>query len=556
MAAPALLLLLALALSSTLAAVDPVGEVPSAPTAAAAAAALSAPPAVGPSFRKSEVVHIDAGLTLQGEVLDVGIGDVDGVPGNELSVAVYDRSLRRRELRVYGLPAGGGRTPEPVLTVPIKSDVLAWCWAEVRDEPGKELVLLTRSGAWAYAPGGEGYRDILRLVRQDLLYDVADPGELPRWPYVLPDADGDALLLPGIDGFAIWGPGGEDGAYVSGPLFEEQRVTDLRSFRGEGGSVVLASGGIQLTGNFHQGLAESRIAMPEPHLVSASARIDAPALLDVDGDGRLDVLRWRDGQLELHLAGPEGISIEPTRRERWAEQLTEGSGRLHATLRDLDGDGDLDVLANLRSERGGVMETNRTITLFVLINDGDALLPEQPRQLFKFEAAALLSDVADVNGDGLPDLVVTKLLGPSVLELTSPEGLKLTRSAVVFFGHGDGRFDKRPSIELEKTYGITSLDGAITERALRLDLDGDGIADLVDTDLRGNTVVHRTRLESSFFGGDTWEIEPTPWRRFEGQADMQATEVLDVNGDGLGDVLSHRGGRLTLLLSHRVGVGR
>jgi hypothetical protein len=521
--------------------------------AAAPAAALTAPSATDPE--SADVTHVDAGLTVDGEVLDVGVGDVDGRPGPELSVALYDRAAGRRELLVFGLSAQGGRTPEPVLSIPIKSDVLAWCWAEVRAEPGKELVLLTRSGAWAYAPGGDGYRDILRIVSSDLLYDVADPNELPRWPYVLPGESQDALLLPDPEGYTVWRPGGEGGTYLRSEHYEEE-LSESRGSRDGGIGVVVASGEIRFAADMGEHLAEgSRPEMPEAHLVRASAQLDAPAMLDVDGDGRLDMLRWKSGSLQLFMADAQGLPPEPTREESWAPAMREG-GNLNALLTDLDGDGDLDVLARMKGEKEEQLESNRDMTLFVLINDGETLLPEQPLQLFKFEAAALEARVADVDGDGIIDLVVNKLLGPSLLDLTSPDGLKVTRSVLVFFGEGGGRFKKRPSIEQQDTYDAASLNSAISSRRLTHDLDGDGHADLVDTDLRGNTVVHRTRLESSFFGGDTWEIEHTPWRRFEGLADMDTMQVLDVNDDGLGDLLSHKGRRLTLLLSRRTGGGR
>jgi hypothetical protein len=521
----------------------------------ATAAAATPPRALGTDPAPADVTHVDAGLTVDGEVLDVGVDDVDGRPGPELSVALYDRAAGRRELLVFGLSAQGGRTPEPVLTIPIKSDVLAWCWAEVRPEPGKELVLLTRSGAWAYAPGGDGYRDILRIVSSDLLYDVADPNELPRWPYVLPGERQDALLLPDPEGYTIWRPGGEGGAYLRSEHYDED-LSESRGNRDGGVGVVVASGEIRFSADMGDHLAVgSRPEMPEAHLVRAEAQLDAPAMLDVDGDGRLDLMRWKGGSLQLFMADAQGLPTEPTREESWAPAMSEG-GNLNALFTDLDGDGDLDVLARMKGDKEEQFESNRDMTLFVLINDGERLLPEKPLQLFKFEAAALEAQVTDVDGDGVTDLVVKKLLGPSLLALTSPEGLKVTRSVLVFFGEGGGRFEKRPSLEYEDTYDAASLGSAISSRMLSLDLDGDGQADLVDTDLRGNTVVHRTRLESSFFGGDTWDIEHTPWRRFEGLADMNTMQVMDVNDDGLGDLLSHKGRRLTLLLSRRTGGGR
>ena len=501
-----------------------------------------------------EVAHTDAGLSVDGRLLDVAVSDVDGLPGNELTLAVWAQDRRRRELRVYHLGAAG-RDAEPYLVLPVKADVVAWAWADVRPEAGHELVFLTRSGVWALTPDG-GYRDILKLVEAELLYDVADPGELPRWPYVLPDGGRDALLLPQADGYGIWRAGGPGGTYQRAAFFEEDGVTKAAgpSDRRRG-RLSISAGGVEFSGDVSGHMAEHPdITLHERDLVSAEARMNAPALLDVDGDGRLDLVRKRSKGLHIHLAGPEGIPAEPTRREEWPEAF--GEAKLGLALHDLDGDGDLDVLAQLEAERDGPLESNNDVSLLVLINDGERLLQDQPRQILKFEAAAIRTNVADVNADGLPDLVVSKILGPSLLELTSPEGLKVTRSMLVFFGEGGGRFARRPSIEREDVYDIASLGEAIVTRVLASDLDGDGLADLVDTDLAGNTIVYRLEHESSFFGGDSWSLERNPWRRFEGRADMRTTQVDDFNGDGLGDVLSHHGKHLTLLLSRRTGAGR
>ena len=96
---------------------------------------------------------------------------------------------------------------EPRQVVRVLQDVVAYCFADVRAEEGRELVLLTRTGAWSYSLLRDGYRgNVARLVTEDLLYDVPDPRELPYWSYVL-DSEGtasDRVLLPGRDGYSVW----------------------------------------------------------------------------------------------------------------------------------------------------------------------------------------------------------------------------------------------------------------------------------------------------------------------------------------------------------------
>lgn len=509
-----------------------------------------------PASDTGDVTHVPSGLTVDGAVLAVDVGDIDDDGVQDLTVAVFDRGLGRRELRVFRL-GPDGREPEPHMTVAVKSDVVAWCWAEVRPEPGRELVFVTRSGAWAYAPGGDGYRDILRLVQAEMLYDVADPRDLPLWEYVLPRPDGDRVILPGPDAFQVWGPGGEGGAYVAQATLSARasRVERYDDERREG--IEVRPSGITLRGGGGSRLSDEwGPELPEAALVSADLSLRSPALADANGDGRLDMLRVDGMTIEVHLATSAGLPATPTRTDSFHEELRDHASGSDEYLHDLDGDGDVDVLSRKGGESSDDMESNRDFTFLVLINEGETLLPETPRQVFRFEGANVRPDVADVDGDGLPDLVFSKIVAPSLLDLTSPEGLELRRSVLVYLGQGDGRFSRRPDVEKEDVYGEASLGAAIVRRRLRTDFDGDGLADLVDIDLTGGTLIYRMRRESSFFGGETWELEESPWRRFDTRGAMRGTQVDDINGDGLGDLMSLRDDRLVLLLSRRTGARR
>ena len=125
----------------------------------------------------------------------------------------------------------------------------------------------------------------------------------------------------------------------------------------------------------------------------------APTLADLDADGDLDLLvgTWNDG---VFLYRNEGTAESPrfTRVEEPVVDLTRGS---HASpaLSDLDGDGDLDLVAG---------ESSGEVNLWR--NDGTAAAPS-----FSLVTDTLLSiDVgrrsapalADLNGDGRVDLIV------------------------------------------------------------------------------------------------------------------------------------------------------
>ena len=178
----------------------------------------------------------------------------------------------------------------------------------------------------------------------------------------------------------------------------------------------------------------------------------APALADLDADGDLDLLvgTWNKG---VFLYRNEGTAESPrfARVEEPLVDLTRGS---HASpaLGDLDGDGDLDLVAGESSGEVNVWRNDGTATApsFILVTDTLMAI-----DLGRRSAPAL----ADLNGDGRLDLVLGSESGE-------------TR---VLWGTGAlDRFDDAGTIALP---GIAAPEFA--------DLDGDGDLDLLAGEIAG-----------------------------------------------------------------------
>src|SRR6185436_449420 len=94
---------------------------------------------------------------------------------------------------------------------------------------------------------------------------------------------------------------------------------------------------------------------------------------------------FKDNLLHVYLGTDAGLPDGPTRSEPLPPYLDKGDGELLLSLRDLDGDGRMDLLARLSPEQRSVGRI--VFTYFVLINDGERMLPEQPQQVLKFEGS-------------------------------------------------------------------------------------------------------------------------------------------------------------------------
>lgn len=521
-----------------------------APTASAAMPSSAEP--------RRDASYIDASVRIDGLLLDWAFVDIDGDGADELAVSV--RTLRgTRELQFHRMTAKS-IAPKAYRVIPILKDIIAWTIADVRPElEGNELVLLTRQGAWSFDPRQTGYKgNIKKLCETNLLYDVPSPRELPYWSYVLDGGDGsDMLLLPQRGGFRIFGPTpgnpeptegelpwralstfqGSADAAVNDPEDQKRRAAEAKREGQQRRARLSVTIGDQLRPFL--GTADSA------NLLDDRFSIQAPALVDVNNDQRRDMLVLDGGTLKVHLAGPSGIPREPSRVEKLPDFLTRNNERAALRLVDINGDKRVDILGIWSEDVDGF--ENAEWRIYAMLSKPGRLLPEKPDQVLRFTAAELRTTVTDVDGDGRPDLAVRSFELPSVLETVT--GLEFKYSQLLYLGEKKGTFSRRPALKQERTYDEESVSEVLANRVLSMDCSGDGVADLVEVNLAGELGVRRVRKESSFFSGDSWAIDEGYWKQYTSRGSVTSLSVLDLNRDGLGDIISGSDSVLTVYLS-------
>ena len=311
--------------------------------------------------------------------------------------------------------------------------------------------------------------------------------------------------------------------YDSGPVTGRSRVTSIQECAGDASSTrclpantfAYAPGGddsYQASSNFNLGT-----------LVMQSTTGNYGVLVgDFNGDGKTDFIRWSDNPAEnqLYLSNGDG-GFSPAANFNITDQNLFKSDDCYMSMAvDINGDGLPDIFrystpTNLNNGACGAYGP-----VYIYISNGDGSFTRKsyagpvlrrisPGIDFQGENFYLL----DVNGDGKPDIVASRLPPAPVSDPPSPDYLiSMQCSAAapctrVYLGGGNGDFSEIPTNVSDRPVFLEPRKGAgIGAPAKVVDIDGDGLADLAApvTYFNGNgfsTVpAYRSRgdLKSSF----------------------------------------------------------
>jgi len=372
-------------------------------------------------------------------LLDV---DVDSDGRLDLVLACFDEQTKKRELRTHFRSA---RAPqfagEPSLTpYALERDVIAFTFADVDARPGRELVLFTAERAVAVLPAAspaEGPR-YEPLFAHRLLWAVPDATEALALDDVVHDVDGDGhddFLLPELDGARLVLQRRKDGVASFAPPVQWQ-VPAWRSplEAGTAGGPVRARGG-ELRFSLSDDANEDADGQP---LVQLRARAPRFLLLDLAGDGVRDGIALRNDSVWCWPIGPDaGIAAAPTSMALPLpeDRLALFDPAFDVQLADVNRDGLPDLLLTTSARRNEEVEVR--IDLFVQ-RRGASTWATKPDGRLRMQTLATSPQLVDADGDGQLDLVAITVRTDLLRGLTGDGRTSLQAQLNVFRGGETG----------------------------------------------------------------------------------------------------------------------
>jgi len=241
----------------------------------------------------------------------------------------------------------------------------------------------------------------------------------------------------------------------------------------------------------------------------------ALAVADFNGDGRLDVAALGgDGSVSVLIQQPDHtfLTMPPV-------PLITNAPPLAMAAADLDGDGRADLVITSTDYSYGVVS--------VWFSAPDGGFSSAPGSPFTVDPDADGVAIADLNGDGLPDVAV-------VNAVEFGYGPHAPGTVTVLWQQGDHSFASAPGSPFTATTAKDCLNGEVSPVGIVVaDVNKDGLPDLVTANGEGCSTA------SILLGQPDHSFAAAPWSPIDfGGFARNSIVVADLNGDSLPDLIN------------------
>jgi hypothetical protein len=471
--------------------------------------------------------------------------DLNGDALKDIIHANYQAGIGR-ELHVFHQQTDGSFSTT-AQRIEIKTEIIAVAFADLRPDPGKELLLVSNSGVFSLSSAIEGYGgNIKQLLQWDLIAAVPDLERVQFLPEPQDiDNDGEIdLLLPGDESYGLFKGRGNE-VFELASTFSTENESLTASSRGRDSAGVDARIGI----NAEQGVVielavesdsyfEGFIEQWEPSqqsersLLRAENWMPTAIIAQLDSDGLPDIAYINQGddglgQLNFHFQSVQnGFNSEPD----WTGSI-DSRGELQ--LVDMNNDQRLDLIRVTG-------EGNDRSAYFYRNQDGSFDL-ERPDQVMRFSGYDVRFNIIALQQDSIPILNVSYYTIP-VVDAIRNASINRTQ---LLFGNDDAEegqlFNRRPDSRLDESFSAANVRGLSEQMSLLYDVDGDARKDAIYVTENGTLAAKRIDEELT--------IEDQPFWEYVSSNTVFEFQVLQLNEDSKPDLLLRHGTSTTFLVA-------
>ena len=473
---------------------------------------------------------------------DLFFEDMDGNGRKDLIVPNWSANAGR-ELAIYLQQDNGSFPSTPSRLVEIKPEIIAITIADVRDEPGKELLLFSSTAVFSLSSAIPSYSGNLKpLFEWELVASVPDRRRILYFPYPQ-DLDGDGyvdLLLPGREDYGVF-RGGPNETFTLAyrfntvnqeldpsevPLGSPRLSTDIAINERDG---IVMSVTAQSNSTF-DGFVSDWGTTKQDALLSTRQWHPSATTSQLNDDKRQDIVYMNIGN---DLYGQINILLQDASGSFAAKPDWQGpiDTRGDIRLMDVNGDGMTDVLRIINS-------SNEWDVQFFL-NKGAMFNLQKPDQIMKFSGYDLEVSVLDLDNNGGAQLSVSYYTIPVV---NAVRNASIVRTQLLYArGTGGQLFNTRPDFKLDENFSADTVRGLSSQIEMQTDINGDGRRDAVYVSNEGTLAAKAIDQSLRFADTPFWQYVPT--------RSILDFGIEDMNGDGIADLFLYHSIALTLLVS-------
>lgn len=439
------------------------------------------------------LIQMPKDLELRDEIYE----DLNGDGQEDLILSVSQKNTRyARSLRIHNQRKDGqGFANEPDQVISLTPDVIAYACADADPHPGKEILLFTARAVFGYRLGTEPKDALFKIADCDFLWQIPDPEHVFSLQQAVLDFDGDHkadVCVPQSNGFTILFK--RDAGFVASKKLEIPHEPTVGRGRGRP-DAGRGRGSVSFDiGNLGQLFGLKAGAEP---LFQVNDAVPVPVFTDFDGDHRTDLviqtarslMVWQQGTSEPFPTKPTRIlKIPRGDNEPGPFDLADNQYVL-----DLNQNGRCDFIMFARDKTSKTASTHIMVYLNHQTADHEDVLFDQqgtPDQLIKIAGLPGNVQLADINGDGYPDLSFIAFR-PDILDQVKTLASKSLELQFLAFFNNKGQFSRRPDITQTLQIFLQDQEPSRADQ-LRFfcDYNHDGLLDVLDRDTSKHVGLH------------------------------------------------------------------